>query len=308
LNMLLSFCQFLLIVVTAPLFVAIIHKTKQRIRGQKGISLFFFYRTINKYLKKEVVVSNTASFISFLVPYVIASIYLMLIACLPAFYIEPLLGKLSDIIFIVYLSALATFFLTLYALDQGSSFGGIGASREWLLSVLSEPTLVFVLVTLAIQAKSAKLETIFLQTTRTSIYLTVPTILILGALVIIMLAESSRVPFDNPETHLELTMSHEACILEASGKHLALFEVAAYLKLVFYMSLLCMIVWPYTAGGLETLFSAIAFYIAKMLFFCFLIAGIEIANPKMRLFRLPIPLSVGFVMSLLAMILTIKGT
>ncbi|MHB1697563.1 MAG: respiratory chain complex I subunit 1 family protein, partial [bacterium] len=145
--------QFFAIVMLAPFFAGFIYKLKQRARGQKGINIFQFYINFHKLLKKEIVLSKDATFISNIAPYIFLVSYLVILLMLPAFYRYSLLGISSDVILIAYSLALATFFMTLYAMDQGSAFGGLGASREWFLTVLSEPSLIFVFISLAIYTK-----------------------------------------------------------------------------------------------------------------------------------------------------------
>lgn len=296
-----------MILLLAPLFPAIIHKVKQMARGQAGIGLLQFYRNTWKLVKKEVVLSKDASFISKAAPYVVFLVYVVIIAMAPAFYSKPVLGVTSDIILTAYLMALSTFFMTLYAFDQGSSFGGLGSSREWFITVLSEPTLVFILITLAIYTGKGRLSDIFLKMTGDpSSSLSVPVVLIIVALFIIALSENARIPFDNPETHLELTMIHEANILDASGRHLALYEYASHLKLTTFLTLLSLVVFPYVAAGPGGIPLAMLIYAFKMLVLAVIVCLVEITSAKQRLFRVPNLLSVGFVLSLIAMMLLIR--
>lgn len=311
--------QVLIIILLAPFFAGFIHKLKQRARGQKGIDIFQFYINFNKLLKKEIVLSKDATFISNIAPYIVFVSYLIILLMLPAFYRYSLLGISSDIILIAYLLALSTFFMTLYAMDQGSAFGGLGASREWLLTVLSEPSLIFIFISLAIYTKKGRITDIFyfIQKGIGSAFLSsnhsygavsaaIPFLLFIS-LFIVGISENARIPIDNPETHLELTMFHEANILEASGKHLGIYEYASYLKLTVFLTIMSLILFPYMALNISQLPLALIVYFSKMLVLCILIAGVEIFNPKMRIFRVPNILSVSFILSLIAMILSIRG-
>jgi len=313
----LGLVQFFAIVLLAPFFAGFIHKLKQRARGQKGINIFQFYINFKKLLKKEIVLSKDATFISNIAPYIMFTVYLIILLMMPAFYRYSLLGSFSDIILIAYSLALATFFMTLYAMDQGSAFGGLGASREWFLTVLSEPSLIFIFISLAIYTKSGRITNIFyiIQKNAENAFLTgrgssavsvaIPFLLFIS-LFIVSISENARIPIDNPETHLELTMFHEANILEASGKHLGLYEYASYLKLTVFLTVMSLILFPYTALNLYQMPLAFIIYFLKMIILCILIAAVEAFNPKMRVFRVPNILSVSFILSLIAMILSIR--
>ncbi len=310
--------QFFIIVVLAPFFAGFIHKLKQRARGQKGIGIFQFYINFNKLLKKELVLSKDATFISNIAPHIVLVSYLIILLMLPAFYRYSLLGVSSDVILIAYSLALATFFMTLYAMDQGSAFGGLGASREWFLTVLSEPSLIFVFISLAIYTKQGRITDIFyfIQKGAANAFLSgihsgavsiaIPFLLFIS-LFIVSISENARIPIDNPETHLELTMFHEANILEASGKHLGIYEYGSYLKLTVFLTVMSLILFPYMAVNIYQIPSALIIYVLKMIILCVIIAGVEIVNPKMRVFRVPNVLSVSFILSLIAMILSIRG-
>ena len=309
--------QFFIVVLLAPFFAGFIHKLKQRARGQKGINIFQFYTNFNKLLKKEIVLSKDATFISNIAPYIVFVTYLIIILMLPAFYKYSLLGISSDVILIAYSLALATFFMTLYAMDQGSAFGGLGASREWFLTVLSEPSLIFIFISLAIYTRQGRITDIFYVIQKgaenafvyggdsSAVSVAIPFLLFIS-LFIVSISENARIPIDNPETHLELTMFHEANILEASGKHLGLYEYGSYLKLTVFLTVMSLILFPYMAVNIYEIPSAFIIYVLKMIILCMLIAGVELVNPKMRVFRVPNILSVSFILSLIAMILSIR--
>ncbi len=317
-HLIIGIVQFFIIVLLSPFFAGFIHKLKQRARGQKGIGIFQFYINFNKLLKKEIVLSNDATFISNTAPYIVFVSYLVILLMLPAFYRFSLLGISSDVILIAYTLALSTFFMTLYAMDQGSAFGGLGASRELFLTVLSEPSLIFVFISLAIYTKKGRITDIFYFIQKgaanaflsgihsNAISIAIPFLLFIS-LFIVSISENARIPIDNPETHLELTMFHEANILEASGKHLGLFEYGGYLKLTVFLTVMSLILFPYTAAHIYQIPLALAVYFLKMIILCVFIAGVEIFNPKMRIFRAPNILSVSFILSLIAMILSIRG-
>ena len=316
-HLIIGVIQFFIVVLLAPFFAGFIHKLKQRARGQKGINIFQFYTNFNKLLKKEIVLSKDATFISNIAPYIVFVTYLIIILMLPAFYKYSLLGRYSDVILIAYSLALATFFMTLYAMDQGSAFGGLGASREWFLTVLSEPSLIFIFISLAIYTKQGRITDIFYVIQKgaenafvygggsSAVSVAIPFLLFIS-LFIVSISENARIPIDNPETHLELTMFHEANILEASGKHLGLYEYGSYLKLTVFLTVMSLILFPYMAVNIYEIPLAFIIYFLKMIILCVLIAGVELVNPKMRVFRVPNILSVSFILSLIAMILSIR--
>ena len=316
-HLIIGVIQFFIVVLLAPFFAGFIHKLKQRARGQKGINIFQFYTNFNKLLKKELVLSKDATFISNIAPYIVFVTYLIIILMLPAFYKYSLLGMSSDVILIAYSLALATFFMTLYAMDQGSAFGGLGASREWFLTVLSEPSLIFIFISLAIYTRQGRITDIFYVIQKgaenafvygsgsSTVSVAIPFLLFIS-LFIVSISENARIPIDNPETHLELTMFHEANILEASGKHLGLYEYGSYLKLTVFLTVMSLILFPYMAVNIYEIPLAFIIYFLKMIVLCMLIAGVELVNPKMRVFRVPNILSVSFILSLIAMILSIR--
>jgi formate hydrogenlyase subunit 4 len=309
----LSVLEGVAVLLLAPFFAGFIHKLKQRIRGQKGISLFQYYRNFHKLFKKETVLSKDATIISHIAPFLYLVPNILLIFTLPLFYAKPLITYSNPMLF-AYLLSLSIFFMTLYALDQGSSFGGLGSSREWFISSLSEPAFLLLLFSVCLYFKEWNISVAFLRLGEEVKSLTVGyghfsisiPFLLLISLFVLTLAENARIPFDNPETHLELTMIHEANILEASGTHLLLFEYASQLKLTIFMSLIVLLTMPYMAQTALYFIPAFLFYLLKMLILSSLIAFVESANAKMRLFRIPNLLSVAFVLSLVSLVLSME--
>ncbi|QWK20409.1 MAG: NADH-quinone oxidoreductase subunit H [Hydrogenobacter thermophilus] len=311
-NLAFGILQGLMVLILAPFFAGFVHRLKQRARGQKGVSPFQYYRNLYKLLKKETVLSKDATLVSYLAPFMYLLPHILLSFMMPFFYGKPLLAPTNPIL-ITYLMALAVFFLTLYALDQASSFGGLGSSREWFLSSLSEPAFLLLLFSVCLYSKEWDLSIAFLklgQEVQSLILgytqhfsVSIPFLLIIS-LFVLMLAENARIPFDNPETHLELTMIHEANILEASGRHLLLFEYASHLRLTVFLSLISILIFPYIAQEPFYFLLAFALYFLKMLLLGSVLAFVESINAKMRLFRLPNILSVAFVLSLLTLILS----
>jgi formate hydrogenlyase subunit 4 len=210
----------------------------------------------------------------------------------------------GDLLVVVYLLLLGTFFLALAGLDPGSPFGGMGASREMTVAALAEPTVALAIFALALSAGSTNLGQIVARTmTSPGASLSPGHLLAFGALFIVTLAETGRLPIDNPATHLELTMIHEAMVLEYSGRYLALIEWAAGLKLLIFFSLLgnLFIPWGVSVGLTPaTLAIAVASLLVKLVVLAGTVAVLETRIAKLRLFRVPELLSVSFVLALLA--------
>jgi formate hydrogenlyase subunit 4 len=210
----------------------------------------------------------------------------------------------GDLLMVVYLLLAGTFFLSLAGLDPGSPFGGMGASREMTVAAIAEPTLAVAIFALAIGAGSTNLSHIVLGTlANPGDSISPGHMLAFAALLVVTLAETGRLPVDNPSTHLELTMIHEAMVLEYSGPYLALLEWASWLKLFIFASLLSNLFIPWglaTAITSATILIAILFLIIKLMIFAVLIALLETYITKLRLFRVPELLAVSFILALLA--------
>lgn len=299
--------QFFIIVLLAPFWVTLMHKTKSFIRGSKGPSLFQAYYNIYKLFQKEVVLSKDASYISKIAPYIVAVVPITVTMFLPVFSDKVLLNFTGDIIALVYILALGTFFLALYGFDQGSAFGGLGSSREMFVSSLAEPTLIMVIFTFALQSNSSNIGVIF-DRIHGDIFIKYPvsSIMALIALYFVTLAETGRIPFDNPETHLELTMIHEAMILDASGRDLALLEIGSFVKVAIFLTLFSTIFIPfgfYHSIGFYSVLGGICIYFIKMSLLSVVIAAGEMSMAKLRFFRIPDALTFAFVLSLISMII-----
>ncbi len=305
-DFLIAILQFILIITIAPLISGIIHKTKSLLRGSKGASIFQPYYNILKLFQKEVVLSKDASWISIIAPYIVAAVPIVLAGFLPVFNSHTLFSFNSDIIALVYTLALGTFFLALYGFDQASSFGGLGSSREMMVASLAEPALMMVIFTFALQSNSTNISTIFEHMHKGEfLQFPVSSIFALMALYFVIIAESGRIPIDNPETHLELTMIHEAMILDASGRSLALLEIGSFIKTAIFLTLFSNIFIPfglYEANSFLAIFLGILIYIIKMSLLAVIIAIGEMSLAKLRYFRIPDAMMFGFVLSLISMI------
>src|SRR6266545_8382384 len=230
--------QLLIVMFGSPLLVGVIRKAKARLQGRRGASIFQPYADIRKLLLKEVVVSENTSWIFRFTPYLLATTMLLAALIIPVLATRTPLGFMGNIIALMYLFLLGTFFLALAGLDAGSAFGGMGSSREVAIAALAEPTVLIAIFGIALRAETTSLDGIITRFAADPLLmLNAGHLLAFFAFFIVALAENGRLPVDNPATHLELTMIHEAMILEYSGRHLALIEWAGMMKLFIFSSL-----------------------------------------------------------------------
>ncbi|NOX40636.1 MAG: formate hydrogenlyase [Alphaproteobacteria bacterium] len=299
--------QMLLVVALAPLLVGVVRLTKARLMRHRGAPVVQPYRDLMRLMRKEVVLAHNASWLFRVSPYLIFAATWVAAALIPTFASGLLFSWAADLIAIVALLASARFFLALAAMDVGTSFGGIGASREMMISTLAEPAMMLTVFSLALIAGSTQLSTIVEYLAAPGVGLRVSLGMALVALVIVALAENARIPVDNPGTHLELTMVHEAMVLEYSGRHLAMIELAAALKLLLYISLIGAIFWPFSIAGSGASVGAYVLgalaYLVKLLAGGVLLAIFEVSIAKMRLFRVPNLLGVALMLALLGTLL-----
>ena len=288
----------------APGLVGLIRWLKARLQGRRGAPMWQPYREIRKLLAKEVVVSTNASWLFRVAPYVVFSSTVAVTLMVPLVAAPQALGGVGDVLVVVYLLLLATFFLALAGLDPGSAFGGMGASRDVTVAALAEPTIALAIFALALTAGSTNLTRIVSRTlAEPSVALSPGHLLAFTALFVVTLAETGRLPVDNPSTHLELTMIHEAMVLEYSGRYLALIEWAAATKLLVFFTLLANLFLPWGVAAQVTpgtvAVAALAF-LGKLVLLAGIVAVLETRVAKLRLFRVPELLSVSFVLALLA--------
>jgi formate hydrogenlyase subunit 4 len=291
----------------APLLVGVIRKVKARFQSRRGASIFQPYADLAKLFRKQPVVSSTASWIFTATPYILFVSTLTAGLLVPVFFSHMPLNFAGNIIALVYLLALGTFFLILAGLDAGSAFGGMGSSREAIVASLTEPALMLSIFAIALTAGSTNLSTIVHRTASLEGITMDPSphLMALAALCIVALAETGRVPVDNPATHLELTMIHEAMVLEYSGRYLALIEWAAGLKLVVFLTLIANVFAPWGIATTPTpaaLAVGIAAYLVKVTGLAVVIGVIECMFAKLRLFRVTDLLGVAFILALLALL------
>jgi formate hydrogenlyase subunit 4 len=299
--------QLLLVLALAPLLAGYVRKIKARLVGRQGPPLLQPYRDLLRLLRKEVVMAHSASWVFRVTPYLVFATTWVAAALVPTFATGLIFSYAADMIAIVALLGSARFMLALAGLDVGTSFGGIGSSREMMIASLAEPAMLMVVFTLSLLAGSTQLSSIAAFMQWAGVGLRVSLALALVALVMVALAENARIPVDNPATHLELTMVHEAMILEYSGRHLALIEAASYVKLLLYLSIIACVFAPWgiaeSGQGFAAYLAGLSAYVAKLAAGGFLLAVFETAIAKMRVFRVSDFLGAALMLGLLATLL-----
>ena len=299
--------QMLLVLLLAPLFTGYVRKVKARFLRRQGPPLIQPYRDLVRLMRKEVVLADSASWLFRVIPYLIFAATWVAASLVPTFRTGLLFSWSADLIAITALLGSGRFFLALAGLDVGTSFGGIGSSREVMIASLAEPAMIMIVFTLALIAGSTQLSTMAAFMVSPAVGLRVSLGLALVALVMVAIAENGRIPVDNPATHLELTMVHEAMVLEYSGRHLALIELSASLKLILYVSVIACLFAPWgltpDSAGAAALGIGIAAYLGKLAIGGFLLALFETSIAKMRVFRVPEFLGAALMLGLLATLL-----
>ncbi len=298
--------QMTLVLLLAPLLTGVVRKSKARLLRRQGPPLLQPYRDLLRLSRKEVVLADNASWLFRVSPYLIFAATWVAASLVPTFAAGLLFSWSADLIAIIALLGSARFFLALAGMDIGTSFGGIGSSREVMIASLAEPAMLMLVFTVALIAGSTQLSTIstFLATDAS---LRISLAMAAVALVMVALAENARIPVDNPTSHLELTMVHEAMVLEYSGRHLAMIEFGGSLKLLLYVSLIASVFVPWgiataPATPLHYVVGILA-YLAKLLVFALLLALFETAIAKMRVFRVSQFLGAALMLGLLGTLL-----
>jgi formate hydrogenlyase subunit 4 len=299
--------QIALVLFLSPLITGFSRTLKARLQTRRGPGIFQPYRDLGKLLRKGMVIPDTASWIFSATPYVLFSTTLLAGLLIPTVSAQAPLSAFGGVLAVVYLLALGRFFLALGGLDTGSSFGGLGSSREMTISAIAEPALMLAVFTVAIGAGSTNLSTVAQAALGQSWRFLAPAqMLAFAALFIVLIAETGRIPVDNPATHLELTMIHEAMILEYSGPYLALIEWSAAMKQLVLMTLLVNVFFPFglSAGWSTITMLSLILFVVKLLLLAATVVLIETTNAKLRLFRVPELLAVAFILSAMALIST----
>ena len=298
--------QLLIVMFGSPLLVGVIRQAKARLQGRRGAGIFQPYADIRKLFLKEVVISENTSWIFRFTPYLLATTMLLSALIVPVLTTRAALGFMGNIIALMYLFLLGTFFLALAGLDAGSAFGGMGSSREVAIAALTEPTVLIAIFGIALRAGTTSLDGIIARSAADPLLmLNAGHLLAFFAFFIVTLAETGRLPVDNPATHLELTMIHEAMILEYSGRLLALVESAAGMKLFLFLTLLSNLFFPWCVALTNTPIALVTAFVAlavKLLLFAGAIALVETWVAKLRLFRVPELLAGSFTLALLAVV------
>jgi formate hydrogenlyase subunit 4 len=291
----------------APLLTGFVRKVKARLQRRAGPPLLQVYRDLARLVAKEAVVPEASSWLFRASPYAIFAATWVAAALVPEFATNLQFSWSGDLIVIAALLGSARFFQMLAALDSGTAFGGIGASREAMLASLAEPAMLMIVFTVALVAGTSQLSAIatFMHSGAEGLRLSLA--LGLVALVMVGLTETGRFPVDNPATHLELTMVHEAMVLEYSGRHLALIELAGAMRLLLYMSLIACIFAPFgiapPGAGPASLALGLLSYAGKLGFGAVALAGFETTIAKMRVFRIPNFVGAALMLGLLGTLL-----
>jgi formate hydrogenlyase subunit 4 len=299
--------QMLVVLLLAPLLTGIARKVKAHMMRRQGPPVLQMYRDLVRLMRKDVVLAENASWLFRVLPYAIFSATWVAASLVPTFAVGLVFSWSADLIAIIALLGTARFALALAGLDIGTSFGGSGSSREVMIASLAEPAMLMIVFTLALIAGSTQLSTMAEVMQSPEIGLRVSLGLALIALIMVALAENARIPIDNPATHLELTMVHEAMVLEYSGRHLALIELSSALKLLLYVSLIACVFLPWGLAPAGAPPSALAIgaaaYLGKLFAAGILLGLFESLIAKMRVFRVPQFLGAALMLGLLATLL-----
>ena len=301
-----------LMLAAAPLVVGVTRWLKARMMGRRGASPLQPARDLDKLLRKTPVLAENASIVSEAAPYAGFAACLVAIALVPSFARGMAFAPLSDLILLAGLLAFARMAIALAGMDVGTAFGGLGAAREMSFAAFAEPALLLCVLTFAILAGTTNLDLIATTIRDGALGLRVSLALAAMAMLAVAIAENARIPADNPATHLELTMVHEAMLLESSGRHLALWEYQSALRLTLWLSLLVAVFLPFgaapEASGPLAWIGGLVAWLAKMGVMCLGLAAFESAIAKMRVFRVPEFLGAALLLALLAAALLFVST
>jgi formate hydrogenlyase subunit 4 len=305
-GILLQLFQNTLVVLIAPLLVGWVNQCRAWMQNRSGAGVLQPYRYLIKLFHKDAVLANNASPLFLFMPYVLFATMWLAASLVPVIATDLPLSQAVDVIALVGIFALARVFISLAAMDIGTAFGALGARREMLVGFLAEPALLMVFFTAATISQSTSLVTI-VETLGHRQFAIYPSLAFAAiAFIMVLLAENARVPVDNPTTHLELTMIHEAMILEYSARHLALVELASALKLLAYITIGIALFVPWgiaDAGNFAELPWALAMLFLKLIVAGAGLALIETISAKMRIFRVPEFMGTAFLLAVLGMLI-----
>jgi formate hydrogenlyase subunit 4 len=292
----------------APLLTGWVNQCRSWLQNKSAPGLLQPYRMLHKLFNKESLMAEHASPLYRTAPYLIFSCMLLACAIVPTLSTDLPLSPAADAIALVGLFALARVFISLAAMDVGTAFGSLGARREMLVGFLAEPALLMVLFCASMITRSTSLTTM-VETLAQRDFAIYPSLLLAGvAFTMVSLAENARVPVDNPDTHLELTMIHEAMILEYSARHLALLEWAASLKLFAYSCIGLALFFPWGVADASSplvLLLALPFLVVKLAVGGVVLALIETLSAKMRIFRVPEFLGTAFLVAVIGLLVNV---
>jgi formate hydrogenlyase subunit 4 len=297
--------QVLILLFAAPAFAGWVKTIKCRLQGRTYAGIFQPYRDIARLFTKEVILAENASWIFRVTPYIVFGVTVMIGAIIPFISIDLPFAATADVIALVMLFAIIRFFTALSGMDIGTAFGGMGSSREMTIASLAEPAMLMAVFTVSLASNSTSLPRMVSVIAYGEFILRPSLAFALLAYIMVHLTETGRVPVDNPSTHLELTMIHEAMILEYSGRHLALIEWAGMMKLFIYSSLGIAVFCPWgiaAAGDPVALLVALALLAIKLALLAIILVLIETGLAKMRLFRLTEFLGSAFLLATLGML------
>jgi formate hydrogenlyase subunit 4 len=300
--------QTVLLLLLAPLLSGLIKNWKAKLQNRRGAPVWQPYFDLAKFLRKDMVISEHASWVFSFAPYVVFLTALLVGLMVPMVTAQAPLDLFGGALALVGLLALGRFFLALGGLDPASAFGGMGSSREMTISAIAEPAMILAIFTVAITAGSTSLNEMVVAGQSSGWTFFDPShALAFAALFIVLLAETGRLPVDNPATHLELTMIHEAMLLEYSGRYLAFMEWGAAIKQLVLMALLANLFFPLGLAADATpsaLGLGLLWFVGKLLVLAGAVVLVETTNAKLRLFRVPDLLSAAFILATLALVST----
>ncbi|WP_024790058.1 respiratory chain complex I subunit 1 family protein [Lebetimonas sp. JH292] len=294
------FLSIIFIALISPFLTGMIKSIKMFLLFKKPLSPFQPYIDIAKLFKKEVIYSKETSLISKTAPFLIISPLIIVLFLLPPIYNKSFYISFMDAFTITGLMSLSTFFLMLLGLDSASSFGGIGSSREAFISAMVEPAMILTIFAVSLMAGNISISKAAVSlSNHFPIIYSASFILSAISFFILLIAENGRIPVDNPETHLELTMVHEAMVLDASGANLALIELAGSLKFGIFASLFATLFMPFGSSLCWCL--ALGIFIIKLLLIVIMVALVEVNTAKLRLFKVPNLLAVAIIFGFLSL-------
>jgi len=304
-SLLIEAVQVLILLFAAPLFAGWVKTVKCRMQGRTYAGVFQPYRDIARLFSKEVILAENASWIFRITPYIVFGVTVIIGGIIPLISTDLPFAATADVIALVMLFAIIRFFTALAGMDIGTAFGGMGSSREMTIASLAEPAMLMAIFTVSLAGKSTSLTHMVQVMAQGELLLRPSLAFALLAFIMVHLTETGRVPVDNPSTHLELTMIHEAMILEYSGRHLALMEWASMMKLFIFSALGIALFCPWGIAPAEDfpgMLVAIVLLAAKLAVLGVILVLIETGLAKMRLFRLTEYLGSAFLLATLGML------